>query len=301
VSRTSTASSSRRETSPGPVPHSAADVRATLERLGIHPSRRLGQSFLTDPFVADAEAALADAQPTDPVLEIGGGLGLLTEALLRRGFRSITVVERDRRLARHLRAAFSGRITVLEADALSAPWPKVEVVVGNLPFSVGTPILQRLFSEGVRRAVLLLQHEVVDRLSAAPGSRAYGRLTLQGALYGTIEAHQVVPSSSFEPVPAVEGRLVVFERRRGDLPVTDVPGFERITRILFGRRRKQLRNLLPLVTPSGTDPATIARNAGWPDGWDRLRPESLPPDAYFRLAVALASPAAEPLPGARYL
>ncbi len=291
MSTTSTGSSSPREPAPADgVPHSAREVQLLAERLGVRPSRRLGQSFLIDPFVADAEAALVEAAPGEPVVEVGGGFGLLTEALLRRGLGPLTVIERDRRLASHLRRIFGSRITVVEADAREVPLPPARTVVGNLPFSAGTPILQRLWTERVPRIVVLLQKEVVDRLAARPGSRSYGRLTIQAALYGRVEAFQVVPSRAFEPSPAVEGRILRFEGREGALPVASVAALETVVRALFGGRRKQLGNLLPRVLPPAARPDEVAAAAGWPPDWNRRRPEDLPPEAYFELARVLAGP-----------
>ena len=260
----------------------------------MRPSRRLGQSFLIDPFIADAEAALLAATPRETVVEIGGGLGLLTEALLRRGVDRPMVVERDRRLAGHLRRTFGEAIRLLEGDALEVDLPTDAAFIGNLPFSSGTPLLQRLWRLRVPRVVGLLQREVVERLAAAPGSRQYGRLTIQAALFGVVEPFQVVPSTAFEPAPEVEGRLFRFERRDGPLPVPSVPAFEAMVRVLFQSRRKQLGNLLSRAVRPPFVPAVAAREAGWPADWDRRRPEELPPTAYFRLATVLAAPAPAP-------
>jgi 16S rRNA (adenine1518-N6/adenine1519-N6)-dimethyltransferase len=288
VSTTSTTSSSLRSPSlPPRVPHSRSEVRGALDGLGLSPSKRLGQSFLVDPFVADAEAALLDTAPGTPVVEIGGGLGILTEAILRRGLGPLTVIERDRRLARHLRRTFADRIDLRVGDALELPLPSTAAVAGNLPFSVATPILVRLFEAGVPQVVVLVQKEVADRLAAVPGSKSYGRLTILCALYGEVEPFQVVPPRSFEPEPAVQGRIVRFRRRDGPLPVGSTERFERLLAGLFSSRRKQLRNLLPRVLGTREDPDDVAARSNWPSGWQRMRPEELPPEAYFRLARLL--------------
>lgn len=295
MSTTSTTSSSLRSAPlPPGVPHSRSEVRAALDRLGLSPSKRLGQSFLVDPFVADAEAALLDSVPGAPVLEIGGGLGVLTEAILRREPGPLTVIERDRRLARHLRRTFGDRIHLQEGDALELPISPAGPVAGNLPFSVATPILVRLFEVGVPAAVVLLQKEVADRLAAVPGSKSYGRLTILCALYGEVEPFRVVPAEAFEPEPAVQGRIIRYRRRDGPLPVGSTARFERLIAGLFSSRRKQLRNLLPRVLRAADDPADVAERSGWPSGWQRLRPEELPPEAYFRLAQVLEGGDAPP-------
>lgn len=290
MSRTSTASSSPRETGRGPypVPERPEEVRATLEALGVRPSRALGQSFLVDPFIADAEAALVEVPPGRPVVEIGGGLGILTAALIRRGVAPLTVVERDARLASHLRRVFGARVRVLEGDALRLPLPPTDAVVGNLPYAVATPILLAQLARRVPRVVFLVQEEVARRLAAAPGSKQFGRLSLIAQLYGEVELYRSVPPGSFYPVPEVTSRIGVHRARSGELPVPSIPEFERLTHALFSSRRKQLGNLLPRLTPSQEAADGLAAAANWPEGWRRLRPENLAPEAYFALARAYA-------------
>jgi 16S rRNA (adenine1518-N6/adenine1519-N6)-dimethyltransferase len=269
---------------PPAVPGTADEVRSTLARLSIRPSRGLGQSFLTDPFVADAEAALLGLAPGQPLVEIGGGLGQLTAALLRRRLGPLTVIERDPRLARFLRRTFGERIAVIEGDALEVPWPRAEAAVGNLPYSAATPILLRLFAARVPRIVFIIQDEVARRLAAGPGSKEYGRLSIVAWLYGSVELFRTVPPGAFAPVPEVTSRLGVHVAREGPLPVPSVPEFEDLVRGLFSSRRKQLRNLMPRVARSGEMAARWARAAGWPEDWPSLRPEALPPESYFALA-----------------
>ena len=289
MSRTSTGSSSPPSPTISAVPHRPSEVVRTLDALGLVPAKRLGQSFLWDPFIADAEAALVGTGRGQRVLEIGGGLGVLTEALLRRGLGPVTVVERDPRLAGFLERTFGDAISVVVGDALTEPWPACDVVVGNLPFSVGTPILARVWREEAPRFVGMLQREVVDRLVSAPGSKVYGRLTILAACHGTVEPFQVVPSSAFEPAPAVEGRVLVFERRDGPAPVPSIWALERLLDALFSARRKQLKNLLPRALPPGVDAADMVRAAGWPDDWAPRRPETLEPEAFFRMTRAIAA------------
>ncbi len=288
MSRTSTASSSPRSgaAEPSAVPESPAAIRATLERIGLRPSRARGQSFLADPFVADAEAALVELPPGRPVLEVGGGLGILTAALRRRRIGPLTVVEYDPRLADFLAATFGAEVTVVRGDARRLPVPDVEAVVGNLPYAIATPLLVRYLQARVPRIVALLQREVAERLAAGPGSKSYGRLSILAALYGTVELYQVVPPSAFVPVPEVESRLLVHVARAGPLPVPSVAAFEGIVAALFSSRRKQLGNLLPRIATSRAEADSLARAADWPTDWATRRPEELPPDAYFALATA---------------
>jgi 16S rRNA (adenine1518-N6/adenine1519-N6)-dimethyltransferase len=274
----------------GPVvPERAVDVRAALRELGVSPSKGWGQSFLTDPFVADAESAVAGPPTPGGIVEIGGGLGMLTAALVRRGWDPITVLERDRRLARFLRTTFAGRVRVLEEDARAAPVGTADCYIGNLPYSIATPLLLRLLADRAPRVVFLVQREVAERLAASPGSKTYGRLSIVAQLYGTIELYRTVPAEAFTPRPRVESRLAAFERRPGPLPVPSVTEFERLVRTLFSARRKQLGNLLPRCTSGPAEAEALARAAEWPSDWARRRPEELPPTSYFALARASAA------------
>ncbi|HEV2317620.1 MAG TPA: 16S rRNA (adenine(1518)-N(6)/adenine(1519)-N(6))-dimethyltransferase RsmA [Thermoplasmata archaeon] len=271
------------------VPHRAEEVRERLAEIGLRPSRSRGQSFLTDPFAADIEVAFLEVRPGEPIIEIGGGLGVLTEALARRGLGPVRVIERDPRLVAHLRRTFGDRVAVDEADALETEYAAGSVVVGNLPFSVASPILTRLFESRVRRVVALLQKEVGERYAAGPGGRSYGRPAIQAALFGTTELGAPVPASSFEPKPAVDGVIVRFTARDGPLPVPSVVELERVVRQLFSRRRKQLANLLPGVTGGEREAREAATAAGWPAGWEHQRPEELAPAHYFALACVLSA------------
>ncbi len=279
MSRTSTASSSRRSAE-------RARVVERLEALGLRPSRALGQSFLLDEHVADAEAALV-AEGPPPYLEIGPGLGALTEALLRRGVGPLTVVERDRRLARHLSESLPGTVTVRAGPAERVDLGAFGTVCGNLPFRVATPLLLAAVRAGVPSTVALVQAEVAERILAGPGGGAFGRLTLAVGAWATSEGFLPVPSEAFEPVPAVAGRVVRLTARPGGPVVPDPPAFEELTRRLFSARRKQLKNLLPGALPRGWEPPRAAASAGWPTDWPSRRPEELPAEAYYRLARAL--------------
>ncbi len=286
MATTSTASSSRSSRAPPlpAVPERPRNVAAALEALGLRPSRRRGQSFLVDPTVADSVAALATPTGDRPVVEIGGGLGAVTLALLRRGIDRPTVVENDPRLAAHLAATFGARIRLVVGDALEVDLPADPIVVGSLPYATATPILLRLFERRTPRIVAIVQAEVADRLVAAEGSRAYGRLSLLAALYGAAAGYRELAPTTFFPAPEVRSRIVVHTAREGPLPVRDVARLDTVVRTLFSGRRKQLGNLLPRLVAGREAQTALAQRAGWPPEWPKLRPEALPPDAFFRFA-----------------
>jgi 16S rRNA (adenine1518-N6/adenine1519-N6)-dimethyltransferase len=289
VSTTSTGSlspGSRREEFPQ-VPDRPAAVEETLRRLGVRPARRLGQSFLVDRFVADALVAVAEPTSARPIVEVGGGLGIVTRALLERGVRELTVVERDRRLAGFLRATFAGRAQVRCADALTFAYPQDATVVGSLPYASASPILFELFRRRVPRVAVLLQREVAERFAAPSGSRPYGRPSIVAWLYGRPELLREVGPEAFYPVPRVASRLFAHTARDGALPVASVARLESTVRRLFASRRKQLGNLLPQLADARRPAAELAREADWPPDWSRRRPEELEPQAFFRLANVL--------------
>ena len=281
------------------VPDRPSAVDETLRRLGVRPARELGQSFLVDRFAADALAALAEPSEGSPTFEVGGGLGIVTRALLERGARPLTVVERDRRLAAHLARTFGDALTVRVQDARGFPFPEEATVVGSLPYAAGTTIVLELLRRRVRRFAVILQKEVADRLAAGPGSRAYGRPSVLARLYGDVELWRELGPESFYPRPRVTSRLLSFRARDGPLPVPAVEGLEAVLRSLFSSRRKQLGNLLPRLAATDAAAASLARAADWPDGWERLRPEQLEPEAFFRLARAVGTPARPRSPSRR--
>ena len=224
---------------------SREEVARVLRDLGIRPSRRLGQHFLLDPrpasWMADRAAYMADR-----VFEVGPGLGALTGALLERGL-LVKAVEVDRRLYLYLLGRFreqveAGRLELVHGDALDhdlGGW----LVVGNLPFSITSPFLEKLVKEGARGAVLMLQEEVVRRILAGPGTRDYGRLTVWVRAHFRATPGPRVPRWSFYPVPEVGSGILILEW--AELPdYGSMETFEELLRAAFSRRRKKLRNAL---------------------------------------------------------
>ncbi len=229
-------------------------IRVALAELQLTPSKTLGQNFLHDQNLARWIVAQLDVQPGDALVEIGPGLGALTGAALETGA-SLTVLEKDRRLADFLSTRFAGeeRLSVVPGDALDFDvrtlWGRGPVkIFGNLPYYVSTPLLFHFTSPAcpTRRAVFLLQRELAERLAAtAPGTKDYG---LVGVIIGRrwrVELLRTLPASVFLPEPKVDSALISLTLREPEeLPACDVPTFDRIVRAGFSQRRKQLRKLL---------------------------------------------------------
>jgi 16S rRNA (adenine1518-N6/adenine1519-N6)-dimethyltransferase len=217
----------------------------------LRPRKSLGQCFLTDPRIAARIVALGDVGPSDRVVEIGPGRGILTRLLVERAA-EVTAIELDPRWTAALREEFAGvaRLRVEQADALTYPFedlaPRFKVIA-NLPYNISTPILFRLLSlrDRITLMVLMLQREVVDRLLARPGTKAYGALSLAVAYAADVRKGFPVAAGSFSPRPAVESAVVVMTPRATPaVIVRDEPLLMRVIRSAFSHRRKVLANAL---------------------------------------------------------
>jgi 16S rRNA (adenine1518-N6/adenine1519-N6)-dimethyltransferase len=234
--------------------------------------KSLGQHHLRDPRSLAPLLEFLRLGGGDPVLEIGPGGGVLTEALLERGAR-VLAVEIDlawlARLARRLRESGSrfpqpaSRARLVAADALELDWSRLPAgwrVAGNLPYNVGTPIVERLL-EGAppgTRAGFLLQREVVERLVARPGDEAYGGLSVLVAARARAVALGRVRPGAFVPRPKVESAFVGLETVSPPLPPAEMPRFEALVRAAFAQRRKSLRNALGAAYGRGAAEARLA-------------------------------------------
>jgi 16S rRNA (adenine1518-N6/adenine1519-N6)-dimethyltransferase len=221
-----------------------------LRRHGLRPKKEWGQNFLGDSRVLDSLAALADLRRGETVVELGAGLGHLTHALAATGARVIAV-ERDRELVPILRAELPD-VEVAEADAKSFDLTAVArgeriVVCGNLPYHLSSPILFHLLDQrsAVRRAVLLLQREVAERVAAAPGGRDYGLLSVLLQHVADARIGLEVGRHAFTPPPDVESSALVLDfLATPRAEVRDERRFRALVKSAFAHRRKTLWNAL---------------------------------------------------------
>ncbi len=272
------------------------DIRNALSELQVTPSKTLGQNFLHDQNLARWIVARLEAGPGDQLLEIGPGLGALTGAALETGA-TLTVLEKDGRLAGHLRHRFADeeRLHVEHMDALDFDvrtlWPKRPVkVFGNLPYYISTPLLFHFTSPDapVVRAVFLLQRELAERIAAAePGTKDYGILSVVVGRRWRVELLRTLPASVFLPEPKVDSALIALNPRTPDeLPACDVPTFDGLVRIGFSQRRKQLGNLLRQY-PGNKDGFSWPRIAGLIGVKETVRGEELSLVQWIALANAI--------------
>jgi 16S rRNA (adenine1518-N6/adenine1519-N6)-dimethyltransferase len=212
--------------------------------------RRLGQHFLVRQAILARIAEAACPQKVETVVEIGPGRGALTVHLLTRAERVIAI-EIDPVLAQYLRAKFRDEthLTILEEDVLKSDltqWGKA-VVAGNLPYYITSPILQRTLtlSDRLIRAIFLVQKEVAERLTARPGTRDYGFLSVQTQLLSTPELLFTVPADAFRPPPKVDSAVVrLTPKECADVPAADQAAFLEFAGRCFRQKRKTIRNNL---------------------------------------------------------
>jgi len=209
--------------------------------------QKLGQHFLTSGAILDRIALAVCPEPVPLVVEIGPGRGALTEKLLDRAER-VVAIEVDDTLVEHLRVKFAGdsRLEIVAADVLSldlAQWTGAPVA-GNLPYYITSPIIEKVLRAGAPRSVFLIQKEVAQRLVARPGSRDYGYLTVQSAVFANARILFDVKPGAFRPPPKVDSSVVLLERVERDLGIGDVDAFLRFIGQCFRQKRKTLRNNL---------------------------------------------------------
>ncbi|MDO3683137.1 16S rRNA (adenine(1518)-N(6)/adenine(1519)-N(6))-dimethyltransferase RsmA [Micromonospora sp. C28ISP2-4] len=273
-----------------------AEIRELAARLGVTPTKKLGQNFVHDPNTVRRIVTTAGLTPDDVALEVGPGLGSLTLALLPVAAH-VHAVELDPALAAALpetAARFAGtaaeRLTVHPADALritaaDLAGPAPTALVANLPYNVAVPVVLHLLAElpTLRHGLVMVQKEVADRLVAGPGSKVYGIPSVKLAWYARSRAAGKVPPNVFWPVPNVDSGLVAFTRREPPRP--DVPrrAVFAVVDAAFAQRRKTLRAALA-GWAGGADRAAAALTAAGVD--PGARGESLTVEQFAAIAAS---------------
>jgi 16S rRNA (adenine1518-N6/adenine1519-N6)-dimethyltransferase len=261
-----------------------AEIREIAERLGVRPSKRLGQNFVVDPGTVRRIVTLAELDPGDVVLEVGPGFGSLTLGLLAAA-RRVVAVEVDPVLAAELPRTVAARapdlaprLTVVTADAArvtpaglsatagitnlpgpAAPGDEPAVLVANLPYNVAVPVVLHMLAvvPSLERGLVMVQAEVADRMTAPPGSRVYGVPSVKLAWFASARRAGPVPRTVFWPVPNVDSGLVAFTRRPPPDPGVPREDVFAVVDAAFAQRRKTLR-------------AALARWAGGPDAVEQI-------------------------------
>lgn len=246
-------------------------VRSILKDYGIHPKKRLGQSFLEDKNIISKIVRIADIQAQDIVVEIGAGLGIMTEQLASQA-RRLIAIDIDPRMTAILRIRLQDKpqVEIIEQDVLTFDFNSLHnnnnptkkfKIIGNIPYYISSPILFRLiqYRHQISEMLLLMQKEVADRLTAPPGSKEYGIPSVIIGMYAEATTEMTVAASCFYPPPQVTSTLLKLVTRPATLvELADEKFFSQVVRCAFSQRRKTLlNNLRHLACPPLTEAELI--------------------------------------------
>ncbi len=255
----------------------------------IRPRKSLGQNFLSDNYYIEQIVDALKIAPDDTFLEIGPGKGVITSWLLDRAA-EVVAVELDSRLCEVLQDRFGDRknLQLVQQDFLKFNFADVAAeevrVMGNIPYHITSAIMFRLFEEAadpagppVRDLTILMQREVAQRITAEPGTKAYGVLSVFSRLHSTPEIILKVPSAAFTPRPKVDSSVMQFRfPRQPQHEISDMKLFRKVVKVSFNQRRKTLRNSLGSVPEFKEQLNRIDFDLS-------LRPEALPLEEFIRL------------------
>lgn len=242
-----------------------------LKTFNLRADKRLGQNFLVDEEIVNKIAAAAELSEADTVLEVGPGIGTLTQALALTGAK-VVAVELDRRLLPVLEKTLAGydNVEIINEDILKLDIKKAVPqdnfkVVANLPYYITTPIIFNLLEQKLpmERLVVMVQKEVAERIAARPGGKDYGALSVAIQYYTEPEIAFAVPSSAFIPQPSVDSAVIVCKRRSTPaVDVVDEKLFFRVVKAAFSVRRKMLSNALKNMGITGEQVSSWLELAG---------------------------------------
>jgi 16S rRNA (adenine1518-N6/adenine1519-N6)-dimethyltransferase len=248
------------------MPINAYHAQEILRNAGIRPSKRRGQHFIVDANIAEREVGYADLKPEDLVLEIGSGLGTLTETIASRGNRLLSI-EVDGRFLGILKPKLSGicNVALVEADALEFNVKKVNKIISNIPYNISSQITFKILELEFETAILTYQADFAKRMIAQPGSRDYGRLSVSVYYRAKAEVLETIRRDAFYPVPSVDSAIIKLTRRPPPFQVKNEPLFFKVLRGLFPYRnqhlRKVLKRFIELNQLNGLDAAKIMEDS----------------------------------------
>ena len=272
----------------------AAEIREIAERIGVRPTKKLGQNFVVDANTCRKIVKSADVGQDDVALEIGPGLGSLTLAMLETA-KSVIAIEIDDRLALELpitadRHGFdSSKLTIITADAMqiSELPANPTVLVANLPYNVSVPVLLRFLElfPTLRSGVVMVQSEVADRLVAKPDSKTYGSPSVKAAWWADLTSAGTVSRSIFWPVPNVDSSLVRFVRYESAGDEVLRKATFKIIDAAFAQRRKMMRAALSDICGGRAQASAIIEQSGIDP---TIRGEALELADFIKIAITLS-------------
>jgi len=275
----------------------ASDIRKTFRNHGLAPKKWMGQNLLADPLYLQKIVQSASLEPGEIVVEIGAGLGVLTEALVRQGTR-VVAIEVDAGFFRVLEEKFAGQdaVELIHADALEFDFRGLAHrigklrVVANLPYSISSRLIF-VFHENrdvFRSLCILLQKEVAERFAAEPGTKDYGVLSVLLGISGVVDLEFDIPPKAFYPVPDVTSTFVrVTFPDPPPVAVRDNETLVRLVKAAFANRRKMLRNNLRNAPFARNEPEIVSDAAEAANIDLNRRAETLTPQEFARFADAI--------------
>jgi len=198
--------------------------------------KKLGINFLRDPVIAKRIVSSVDCEDKD-VLEIGPGMGSLTKFI--ENYRTLTLIEMEDEFEPFLRLNFPGARIII-ADALNVKWPHFQVFISNMPYSISTPLLEKLWGNDFDVGVITIQKEVADRILASPHTKDFSRLSIMMQLKFSMRKIFDIPPWKFYPEPSVYSTVIRLEKNEKYIPEQ----FDSFLKILFSQRRKKIRNII---------------------------------------------------------
>ena len=272
----------------------AVEIREIAERIGVRPTKKLGQNFVVDANTCRKIVKSADVRATDVALEIGPGLGSLTLAMMESA-REVIAIEIDDRLAAELPETAkhhgfdTSKLTIINEDAMNISTLPIEptVLVANLPYNVSVPVLLRFLElfPTLRSGVVMVQSEVADRLVAKPNSKTYGSPSVKATWWADLTSAGTVSRSIFWPVPNVDSSLVRFVRHQsaGDEALRKV--VFKIIDAAFAQRRKMMRAALSDMCGGSAAASSIIEASGIDP---TIRGEALELADFIKIAITLS-------------
>jgi len=221
-------------------------MQSLSSRCPIRPKKHRGQNFLTDDAVLRREVACADLAAGDTVLEIGAGIGNLTQLLLERAGQ-VVAIEQDRQFARCLQELQKRHrhLKLIWGDALAVDFPRFDKAVANLPYQVALPLVFKLLNQRFERAVLMLPKRLAQRLCATVGQLGYCRIGVAVGRLAQVEWLEQVGKDAFFPRPEVESALVLIKRTKPKFAVPSEEFFRQVLQSLFARRQARVQQIVP--------------------------------------------------------
>lgn len=234
------------------------ETRRILRNNKIFPRKKLSQSFLVEESILDKMISYASINRDDSVLEVGAGLGFLTERLAKVSGRVIAV-EIDPKLTRILARRLSGyrNVIILRGDILKVQVPEFNKVVSVPPYSISSPLLFWLLKRNFECAVLTFQEEFSQRLTALPGTKNYGRLTVSVYYHADVDLLDFIPKEFFWPAPKVNSMIVRLKPRKPPFHVENEESFFNFVRAVFTQKNKKLRNAVKTFFSSLNIPRSV--------------------------------------------